>query len=1431
MVHDHCSSDAENQTGGVSIGDVDGDIRDSTIAGRDVNIARAEQVYIQAAKVEAPLTPEKRRELERLYLERVAEECRCLETEGMDRGRAELTDVFVMLEAVESPRRETESDVAPVPERVEEMGLKERAAALFGHHKAGREEQMVTALSEHREAEREERRPAPAPVPLSQALGADTHLLILGEPGTGKTTTLQFVALCFATKNWAKAKLDLDEAPVPVRMALREYDGEERLDRFIIRWLHRAYVPEPLALDWLAEGRLAILLDGLDEVPQARRATVTEAIERFAAIPEGRCCRIVVTSRIAGYREGRRLGVEFGQYTIRPFAGPRDAQPYIVGWLRALKSLTREVAEGEAKALLEAMEQQGGLRHVISNPLLLRLAVTVYAETGELAHSRAELYRRYVQEVTWERAKAREEPRWSYSQIAQALEILAWELQTGDKRTDVALAGAVESNVAGVVDGREVLDYLRGWLGLLAVYGYERGDLIAFRHMTFQEYFVAQRLERTWERSSKRAWHFLRPRLHHPAWREPLLLLGGMLDENRATELVRHTLKAQSSYERLLRRDLLLAASILVESGGSEEGLHHRIVVMLLRLFANAAKERSPGSTRAFSSGLQSKIDVLKRLRWLRQVLGHALIGLFKLYAVGKQVFDNSIAPLLRWRFRLLRRPNAGRYVLLQQRIDEALIALGRLRPEFIVADMADRLIGERTDQEEIVERGIWPQYSSHRGQSLGVMPRAAAILGQLGALEVLLKALSTGYERFSAAEELRRLKHTDPEVIDALIRIAENHNALAREAIAWILGPEDRSDAVNVLVNLLEDADIYVRRVAAESLSGYWSPPSDRKVVVALLQALERNRGGDLRLGYAIREALWNVMYYRGRHGYRPIVHGSSIRIGLASVKEADQMPFWNVIESLRREGPRSERAIAILTSIATSQDESSQSSDVQEVAIGLLGMIGAARPERLGSLVEVMLELLDDWRYRPVAPENAIVKLAESWPKKIVSILCEKEEPRILEKLVAADVPGALEALLNLLQSDDLNVRWEAIGALEWIEKDDPELITALFRALEDPDEDIRKMACWILGKKGMKTDAVISHLESALEGECAMYPHSPSEAAQMLWDLGMSNQEVVSKLTEWCVLYWDDKRSDAMEMLPQLLRANPELVASRLTEVVQSYKMEDATGLSLGARPKDRAKAAEAIGFLGIDTPCIRTALEEALLEDVQVGQSVVWALARIEKDNPSPEVINELLRILEDRQLTSEEDSSGCGRERRIEGAAQALGYLGTNRPDVESILLATLSSNIYDEVSRAAAVALGQLGVVSPLVIRHLIFIWGTKVEKKWGSLRAVDLYENGFAAMRRFAVEHPLRLRSALLAEAKEGSTKALRFLIEHMSDQLNVSKLQEIAWWLYIQIVCAERPAHSEYTSLDQVVARMTELEVAALDGGPPLFASPGRE
>ena len=81
--------------------------------------------------------------------------------------------------------------------------------------------------------------PLPAPPPpvlLSQALKEHPHLAILGEPGTGKTTLLQYVALCFASDAGQGAVRPGRNAH-PSAHRTEDHDGVKQLDSFVVQQL------------------------------------------------------------------------------------------------------------------------------------------------------------------------------------------------------------------------------------------------------------------------------------------------------------------------------------------------------------------------------------------------------------------------------------------------------------------------------------------------------------------------------------------------------------------------------------------------------------------------------------------------------------------------------------------------------------------------------------------------------------------------------------------------------------------------------------------------------------------------------------------------------------------------------------------------------------------------------------------------------------------------------------------------------------------------------------------------------------------------------------------------------------------------------------------------------------------------------------------
>jgi TIR domain/NACHT domain len=118
-------------------------------------------------------------------------------------------------------------------------------------------------------------------------------LLMLGEPGSGKTTTL----LELAANLISRAKVDAKER-VPVVLNLSSWKKKHPLAEWIAGELLEKYrVPVKLARSWLQNDYLVPLLDGLDEVPTASQPDCVAAINDFVdgSEPSGIvvCCRLM----------------------------------------------------------------------------------------------------------------------------------------------------------------------------------------------------------------------------------------------------------------------------------------------------------------------------------------------------------------------------------------------------------------------------------------------------------------------------------------------------------------------------------------------------------------------------------------------------------------------------------------------------------------------------------------------------------------------------------------------------------------------------------------------------------------------------------------------------------------------------------------------------------------------------------------------------------------------------------------------------------------------------------------------------------------------------------------------------------------------------------------------------------------------------------
>jgi NACHT domain len=249
-------------------------------------------------------------------------------------------------------------------------------------------------------------------VPVGERLAAVPRLVVLGEPGAGKSTLVRWLATAYllrqrSIRDWIGlpdiATLPFDPL-LPVVVSCRDLDAEAAagsLDDLLRHTLRRTGLGEEevealLARlhDRLGQGRLLLLFDGLDAVGDlAARASLARRIEQTAlAFPE---TFIVVTSRPAGYRElGCRLSRSFEHVTITELSR-EDKEELARLWYR-LHELRSERRRHQAEELIRAIHGSPRIERLAGNPMLLTLMALVMPDlmpgVGRLPQCRADLY-------------------------------------------------------------------------------------------------------------------------------------------------------------------------------------------------------------------------------------------------------------------------------------------------------------------------------------------------------------------------------------------------------------------------------------------------------------------------------------------------------------------------------------------------------------------------------------------------------------------------------------------------------------------------------------------------------------------------------------------------------------------------------------------------------------------------------------------------------------------------------------------------------------------------------------------------------------------------------------------------------------------------------------------------------------------------------
>jgi len=377
--------------------------------------------------------------------------------------------------------------------------------------------------------------------PLLEALAAAAaaRTVLLGDPGSGKTTFVNYLAylLCRNSPALPAAWRGL----LPVRLMLREVAARHipaEAAAGTAQMLWNALQGDiaarlgddagrrllPYLRDRLLRDGGFILLDGLDEVPEARRrrATLLAAVRELADVLSQTPARIVVTARPYAYADPQWRLPGFATLALAPFDEAQMGR-FVDRWYAAVRPFmgwSPEMAADKAGRLRAALNERPYLGDLASRPLLLTLMATLHSSWGQLPEDRAGLYEETVRLLLgrWQRLSETKgpdgepvmEPGISQAlgigeeRIRAALEALAYAAHDRQRRgpeRDEGPADVPEAEVLlafkpllGSVDPDELLRYLKNRTGLLVA---QREGIYAFPHRSFQEYLAACHLART----------------------------------------------------------------------------------------------------------------------------------------------------------------------------------------------------------------------------------------------------------------------------------------------------------------------------------------------------------------------------------------------------------------------------------------------------------------------------------------------------------------------------------------------------------------------------------------------------------------------------------------------------------------------------------------------------------------------------------------------------------------------------------------------------------------------------------------------------------------------------------------------------------------------------------------------------------------------
>ena len=374
-------------------------------------------------------------------------------------------------------------------------------------------------------------------VPGLDAVKSHSKLMVLGKPGSGKTTFLKHIAIqCDGS--------EFEANKIPIFIPLKTFAEIANLDllEYISDEFASCGVEARSQTEFaLSQGRGLILLDGLDEVPESDSDAVVRQIRQF--VQKYYNNQFIITCRIAAakyrFHDAAFTNVEVADFNNKQIAA------FARNWFVAF-SQNMEAGKALASQFVEMlkMKKNQQIRELAVTPILLNLTCLVFHAKANFPSNRAKLYEEGVEIMLrkWDETRGiKRDEVYRILNLCRKKHLLAFVAAITFDRGDyffeknqiqqviadylANLPDGTTDTVELEMDSEVVLKAIEAQHGLLV----ERArGIYSFSHLTFQEYFTATEIVNN---SAPQALGKLVSHLTDKRWREVLLLAVGMLQK------------------------------------------------------------------------------------------------------------------------------------------------------------------------------------------------------------------------------------------------------------------------------------------------------------------------------------------------------------------------------------------------------------------------------------------------------------------------------------------------------------------------------------------------------------------------------------------------------------------------------------------------------------------------------------------------------------------------------------------------------------------------------------------------------------------------------------------------------------------------------------------------------------------------------------